>query len=129
MGNIMAPLERTASTMEPAMQSPECAPLAMSLPIYLTRFVGREHERTSLSSLLLSKRLLTLVGAGGIGKTRLALQIATELSNSFPDGVYMIELASLSDPQLVPQAITPVLNIRTDRDISLSSFLKSALGE
>ncbi len=82
--------------MEPIKQSSEHSPL----PMYLTRFVGREQECATLSSLLLSKRLLTLVGAGGIGKTRLALQIATGLSNSFPDGVYMIELASLSDPQL-----------------------------
>jgi predicted ATPase/DNA-binding CsgD family transcriptional regulator len=115
--------------MEPIKQSSEHSPPPVSLPIYLTRFVGREQECATLSSLLLSKRLLTLVGAGGIGKTRLALQIATGLSNSFPDGVYMIELASLSDPQLVPQAITSVLNIRTDRDISLTSFLKFAFGE
>ncbi len=111
--------------MESANQPSERFPL----PVYLTRFIGREQERNTLSSFLLSKRLLTLVGAGGIGKTRLALQVTSELSSSFSDGVYMIELASLADPQLVPQAIASVLNIRTDRDISLTSFLKSALGE
>ncbi|HEX6482261.1 MAG TPA: LuxR C-terminal-related transcriptional regulator [Ktedonobacteraceae bacterium] len=111
--------------MESAKQSSERSPL----PVYLTRFVGREQECNTLSSLLLSKRLLMLVGAGGIGKTRLALEVASELTNSFSDGVYMIELASLADPQLVPQAIASVLNIRTDRDVSLISFLKSALGE
>ena len=111
--------------MELAKQSFERSPL----PVYLTRFVGREQERNTLSSLLSGKRLLMLIGAGGIGKTRLALEVASELSSSFSDGVYMIELASLADPQLVPQAIASVLNIRTDRDVSLISSLKSALGE
>ena len=110
--------------MESANQPSERFPL----PVYLTRFVGREQERNTLSSFLLSKRLLTLVGAGGIGKTRLALEVASVLSSSFSDGVYMIELASLADPQLVPQAIAAVLNIRTDRDVSVISFLKSTLG-
>lgn len=115
--------------MEPTQQSPEHSHLSASFPVYLTRFVGREEELATLSSLLLSKRLLTLVGAGGIGKTRLALQIATKLSASFPDGIHMIELAPLADPQLVPQAIASVLNIRTDRDIALTSFLKSTLAD
>ena len=115
--------------MEPTSQPPTHSHLSASLPVYLTRFVGREEELAMLSSLLLSKRLLTLVGAGGIGKTRLALQVATRLSASFPDGIHMIELAALSDPQLVPQAIASVLNIRTDRDVSLTSFLKSTLAD
>ncbi len=115
--------------MEPIKQPPGDSAHSASLPVYLTRFVGREEEIARLTPLLLNKRLLTLVGAGGIGKTRLALQIATKLKASYPDGIYMIELAPLSDPRLVPQAIASVLNIRTDRDTSLISFLKSALAE
>src|SRR5260370_18077664 len=109
-------ITRSASVMEPANQSSESSPHSVSLPIYLSRFVGREQERTTLLSLLLSQRLLTLIGAGGVGKTRLAIEVASELSASFPGDVHMVELASLSDPQLVQQAIASVLGIRTDQD-------------
>ena len=73
--------------------------------------------------------MLTLVGAGGVGKTRLALEVATALSASFPDGIYMVELAALSDPQLVPQAIAAVLGIPTHQDSAPSSLLIAALRE
>ncbi len=115
--------------MEPVKPSSERSPLSVPLPLYLTRFVGREQELATLPSLLLSKRLLTLIGAGGVGKTRLALEIATTLSASFPDGVSMVELASLSDPHLVPHAIASALGVRTDRDSSPSSLLIAALRE
>jgi predicted ATPase/DNA-binding CsgD family transcriptional regulator len=109
---------------------PATLPLKPSrLPVYLTRFVGRELEQETLKSLLLNKRLLTLIGAGGIGKTRFALQIATEAATSFSDGVYLIELASLTEPQLVSQAIALALGIRTDQEQSLSSLLMVALQE
>src|SRR6266705_6080159 len=108
--------------MKSATQPSEHTHLSASLPMYLTRFVGREQERATLASLLLNKRLLTLIGAGGIGKTRLALEVATTLSTSFLDGVYMVELATLSDPHMVPQAIASVLDIRTDQDSALSSL-------
>jgi non-specific serine/threonine protein kinase len=99
------------------------------LPVYLTKFVGREEEKATLRSLLLKKRLLTLVGAGGIGKTRLALHIATEVGESFADGVHLVELASLTEPQLVAQAIATILDVRTDHEQSLSSLLIAALQE
>src|SRR5437762_3190218 len=113
--------------MKPTPQPPEQTALSPSLPMYLTRFVGREQERTTLASLLINKRLLTLIGAGGIGKTRLALEVATALSTSFRDGVYIVELASLSDPHMIPQAIASVLGIRTDQDSAMSSLLIAAL--
>ncbi len=115
--------------MELVKQSLKRSPLATSLPLYLTRLVGRESEQATLSKLLLQKRLLTLVGAGGIGKTRLALQIATEPGASFPDGVYWIELASLSEPQLVPQALASALNIPSNQDTSIHALLLLALQE
>ena len=126
---VETPLERSISTVESTKRPLEHAPLSGSLPIYLTRFVGREHERATVTSLLLSKRLLTLVGAGGIGKTRLAFQVATELEESFPDGVFVIELASLSESQLVAQAIMTTLNIHTNQDTPPISLLISTLGE
>lgn len=115
--------------MQTTKQSLKRSPLTTSLPSYLTRLVGRESEQVTLSKLLLQKRLLTLTGAGGIGKTRLALHIATEAGESFPDGVYLIELAPLTEPRLVPQALASVLNIRSNQDTSIHALLLLALQE
>ena len=104
-------------------------PLAMSLPSYLTRFVGHEQERTTLHALLLSKRLLTLIGPGGIGKTRLALQVATDAAAAFPDGLGIIECASLPEPQLVLQALAAVLHLHADHDTLLLSLIITSLQE
>src|SRR6185295_198519 len=59
-------------------------------------------------------RLVTLTGAGGAGKTRLALEVASRLVDAFPDGVWLVELAALSDPRLVPQAMAQALEVRED---------------
>ena len=78
-----------------------------NLPAPLTSFIGREREVSELSLRLKKKetRFLTLTGSGGTGKTRLAIEVAGELTGAFPDGVWLVELASLADPVLVPQAI------------------------
>jgi hypothetical protein len=76
-----------------------------NLPVQLTSFVGRGKETAEVKALLRGTRLLTLTGAGGVGKTRLALQVATEVLEDYPDGVWLVELASLSDPAFVPQAV------------------------
>jgi predicted ATPase len=83
-----------------------------NLPIQLTSFVGREREIAEVKDLLAEQRLLSLTGAGGCGKTRLALQAAAELPERFEDGVWLVELASLSDSNLVPQAIASTLEVR-----------------
>lgn len=83
-----------------------------NLPLQLTSFIGREQELAQVKELLSQSRMLTLIGAGGSGKTRLALQVATSILESYPDGVWLIELASLSDPALLMQTITAVLGIR-----------------
>src|SRR6185437_13046772 len=85
---------------------------AGNLPLSLTSFVGREREQAALRQALTETRLLTLTGSGGCGKTRLALQVAATLSPSYPDGTWLIELAALSDPNLVPQAVASVLGVR-----------------
>jgi non-specific serine/threonine protein kinase len=72
-----------------------------NLPYQLTSFVGREQEIAQLAELVTANRLVTLTGAGGAGKTRLALEVATQVVESFPDRVWLVELASLSDPGLV----------------------------
>ena len=78
----------------------------------LTSFVGREHEISELEGLLSGvTRLLTLTGPGGSGKTRLASAVALEVVGNFEDGVWWAELAPISDPDLVPQAVARVLNV------------------
>jgi predicted ATPase/class 3 adenylate cyclase/Flp pilus assembly protein TadD len=76
-----------------------------NLPIQLTTFIGRDEEIREVRALLARARLLTLTGSGGLGKTRLAIQVAAEAADSFPDGVWLVELAGLSDPGLVAQAV------------------------
>jgi hypothetical protein len=70
-----------------------------NLPEPLTSFIGRERELVELKRLLPGKRLLTLVGVGGIGKTRLALQAAAEVMDAYRDGVWLVELGSISNPR------------------------------
>lgn len=84
------------------------------LPVALTGFIGRKREIPHIKKLLRRTRLLTLAGAGGSGKTRLALQIATQLSDKqqFKDGVWWVELAALSNPDFVPQAVASALGLR-----------------
>ncbi len=76
-----------------------------NLPIQATPLVGREHELTEAGDLLRSHRLITLTGPGGSGKTRLALQLAAEALEDFPDGVFWVPLQALRDPALVERAI------------------------
>ena len=93
----------------PALRSLEATP--NNLPQQLT-FLRRARARTGRAQELLGKtRLLTLVGAGGLGKTRLSLQIAADVLDEFPDGVWFVELAPLSDGRLVPQAVASVLGV------------------
>ena len=73
-----------------------------NLPIPATSFIGREQELGEVVRQLTGARLLTLTGIGGCGKTRLALGVASSLIGSFKDGVWLVELASLADPRLVP---------------------------
>src|SRR3712207_915642 len=77
-----------------------------NLPLELSSFVGREKELAEVERLLEDNRLLTLTGSGGCGKTRLASAAARELVEGFDDGAWMVELAALADPSLVPQAVT-----------------------
>ncbi len=83
-----------------------------NLPELLTSFVGRERELVEIKRLLPSTRLLTVVGVGGIGKTRIALQAAAEVLAAYRDGVWLADLALLADPALVPSAVAQVLGAR-----------------
>src|SRR5688572_6617718 len=82
-----------------------------NLPASLTSFIGREKELNEITSLIAKNRLVTLAGVGGIGKTRLSLQVAQKLLNDFPSGTWLVELAPLSDPTLVPQAVVTTVGL------------------
>src|SRR5213078_1811816 len=84
---------------------------AHNLPRQLTTFIGREREMAEIRRRLSTTSLLTLTGSGGCGKTRLALQVAADLVEAYADGVWLVELAALADPALLPQAAATALGI------------------
>jgi len=100
-----------------------------TLPVPLTSFIGRERELAEVTGSLAGTRLLTLIGAGGCGKTRIALRVAAELTNQYIDGVYWVELARLVDSMLVPQAIAKVLNVVEQPGNPLMGTLLNLLGD
>jgi len=85
-----------------------------NLPAQRTSFVGREREVARVKELLRGPGLLTLTGPGGSGKTRLALQAAAELPNDYPDGVFLVELAPITDARLVPSPIADAIGARAE---------------
>ena len=87
-----------------------------NLPFQATSFIGRERELEEVKSLLKTSRLLSLVGMGGLGKTRLSLQIAAQQIHDFPDGVWFLDLAPISDPTLIVSAAAQVLGVREEPD-------------
>jgi predicted ATPase/class 3 adenylate cyclase len=88
--------------------------LPNNLPIQLTSFIGRDKEMTEVKKLLQSTRLLTLTGTGGCGKTRLALQVAADSLDGYPEGIWLAELAPLADPELVIQTVVGELGLQTE---------------
>jgi predicted ATPase len=110
---------------QPTTRTPQRAP--NNLPTQLSSFVGREKELAEVRRLLKDTRLLTLTGAGGCGKTRLALAAADELVETFEDGVWLVDLAPLSDPSLVPQAIASAPGVREQPGRSLTETLSDYL--
>ncbi len=98
-----------------------------NLPLQLTSFVGREREMAEVKRLLADQRLLTLTGPGGCGKTRLALAAVHELVEEFNDGVWLVELASLSDAALVAQTVAFTLGVREQPGRPLTETLTDYL--
>jgi predicted ATPase/class 3 adenylate cyclase len=98
-----------------------------NLPAQLTSFVGREADLAAVGDLLERARLVTLTGPGGTGKTRLATQVAAERLSRYADGAYLVELAAITDPELVPSAIAEALGIRESTEHALSETLVTAL--
>lgn len=97
------------------------------LPRQATSFVGRKEEIAEAKRALASQRLLTLTGPGGVGKTRLALRVADELSDRYSDGVWFVDLAALGDPALVAQSVAGVLGVAEQRGRPLSEAISESL--
>ena len=100
-----------------------------NLPLQLTSFVGRERELREVVGLARRYRLVTLTGPGGSGKTRLAFEVATELARDSGDGVWLVELAGLSDGELVPHAVESVLGVESRSARSAEEALVAHVGE
>jgi predicted ATPase/DNA-binding CsgD family transcriptional regulator len=100
-----------------------------NLPLQLSRFIGRDAELVTVRGKLSSERLVTLTGPGGVGKTRLALEVAASLTNCHSNGVWLVELGSLTDPHLVPQSVALPLGVRAEAHVpveqSLLQFLRN----
>jgi non-specific serine/threonine protein kinase len=94
-----------------------------NLPVQLTSFIGRESALVELRHKLSSARLLTLSGPGGCGKTRLALQLAGELTADFPDGLWFVDLVPLADSSLVAQKVMSAAGVREQADRSTQETL------
>jgi hypothetical protein len=92
-----------------------------------TSLIGRESEVDAIKTAVRSHRLVTLTGVGGVGKTRLALEIATQLADEFPDGVWVFELAAVTDPASVPDAVAAVLGITRQPGKTVSESVAAAL--
>ena len=109
--------ERVVQLCHPDLRN-EFPPLRVSgtvvstrLPAQLTSFVGRDAQLTQLRELLAENRVVTLTGAGGVGKTRLAIQVAAAMADEFGDGVWYVDLAPITDPEVVPVAVARALGL------------------
>jgi hypothetical protein len=111
----------------PRLKSIEIMP--NNLPVQLTSFIGREREIEEIKRLLGNARLMTLTGAGGIGKTRLAIEIARQMGDLYPDGLWLVDFAALPESSLILQAIASALGAREEPNRSLiqtlTDYLKS----
>ena len=103
--------------------------VAQRLPVQLTSFVGRAVELTDARRILADNRLVTLTGAGGVGKTRLALEVAGRIMSEYRDGVWYVDLAPIIDPDLVPVAVARALGLPDQPGRSMMETLLGFIGD
>lgn len=101
-------------TKFPELRSLSSAGARNNLPLQMTTFIGRERQIAEIEELLSKSRLLTLLGTGGCGKSRLALQVAASTSGDYPDGVWLAELGPLSDPAQVAPTVGGIFGLREE---------------
>jgi predicted ATPase len=126
----VAPGSVASTTLPSASQTstpPEAAPARHNLPVEVTSFVGRERELAEIRGLLATTHLLTLTGTGGCGKTRLAVKLGETVLDGFADGVWLVELAPLSDPGLIPHFVATAVGVREIASRDLTAVLVEAL--
>ena len=111
----------------PALRSLASTP--NNLPQQLNSFIGREREMREIRALLAANRLVTLQAMGGIGKSRLSVQLAAEVLDEYVDGVWLVELAALSDPREVTQAVASVLGVKEEASLPLADALLRFVAE
>src|SRR6266699_2232582 len=120
--NLVAPVR-----FEKPTRAPQPATIALAtahnLPLAVTRMIGREEAVASLVSRLSRERLLTIVGAGGIGKTTVALAVAERMIADYEHGVWLVDLAPLNDPRLVPSAVATVLGLEVHTENPLPGMV------
>jgi predicted ATPase len=109
----------------PALRALDASP--GNLRAATTSFIGRESEVAEVQGAVKAHRVVTLTGVGGVGKTRLALEVAARLADEFPDGVWFFELAAVTDPAAVPDAVAAVLGITQQPGKSVSESVAAAL--
>ncbi|HZD70994.1 MAG TPA: BTAD domain-containing putative transcriptional regulator, partial [Actinomycetes bacterium] len=108
---------------DPSLQWAPSAPVRTNLPERLTSFVGRQEETKQVLELLAESRLVTLVGTGGSGKTRLAVEVGAALADRYREGVWLVDLAPLTDATLMPQAVATALHVPEDPVRALTASL------
>jgi len=127
----LRPIEQLSLASESAVPTPDPfkAPEAFrhNLPIQLTSFIGREKEVADVIRLLQHTRLVTFTGPGGTGKTRLSVQVADQLLDQYPDGVRMVELASVFDPLLIPRTTAIAIGLRDEPHRPVIDMLRDYL--
>jgi predicted ATPase len=109
----------------PALRTKDVLP--GNLPVQATSFIGRESQVVQLAGLVREHRLVTLTGVGGVGKTRLALEVAAWVAEDFPDGVWLVELAAIGDPGGVPDLVATTLGITAQEDLSATGSIAESL--
>jgi|CXWL01.1.fsa_nt_gi predicted ATPase/Flp pilus assembly protein TadD len=113
-------------SIQPVKQKEASTP-QHNLPFQLSKFIGREKELDEITNVIADHRLVTLIGTGGIGKTRLSLKIGEQSLKDYANGVWLVELASLSDPVRVPQTVATLFNLVEGSDESLTEKLVRVL--
>ena len=115
-----------AAASATALRSPD--DVAQILPVQLTSFIGRDAEMMQVRALLAGSRLVTLTGAGGVGKTRLALQIAAGVLAEFPAGVWQVDLAPLTDATLVAVTVARAVGLAEAPGLSAMAIVIGFIG-